>query len=318
MASKGDYEDALHKFCKDVGVPTTLPVDPSGEQTSKKASKFCNQVGTTLNILEESTQWANHAELYVGLLKSSITKDLRQSNYPMKLWDYCAEQRVGIHNVIPRDLFQINGNNPTTATFGTQADISNICIFGWYNWCYFRKKSHAQFPFQKRNLDRVLRPLQNEGNKMTHAVLTITGKVVPRFNCAPLTISEIHSPSEKNKRDNFDIAILKLHGDLMTVPESKPKAIDTNMPDLLDNNVEEPIQSLEEDPINADGTTAYKNPVMDALIHAELVLPHGEKMSNAKVKGRAKDIHGNEVGTFEPNPLLNSILYDVEFSDGNI
>ena len=318
MSSKGDYKDALHKFCKDVGVPTTLLVDPSGEQTSKKARKFCNQVGTTLKVLEESTQWANRAELYVGLLKSSISKDLSRTNSPMKLWDYCAERRQRIHNVIPRDLFQLNGNNPITATFGTQADISNICIFGWYDWCYFREESHVQFPFQKRNLGRVLGPLQNEGNEMTQAVLTITGKVVPRRTCAPLTISEINSPSEKDKRNKFDNAILKLFGDSMTVPDIKPKPIDTDIFDLLDDDVEEPIQSLEEDPIDADGTTAFEKPVTDALIHAELVLPHGEKMSNAKVKGRAKDMNGDEVGTFDPNPLLNSVLYDVEFSDGDI
>ena len=318
MSSKGDYKDALHKFCKDVGVPTTLLVDPSGEQTSKKARKFCNQVGTTLKVLEESTQWANRAELYVGLLKSSISKDLSRTNSPMKLWDYCAERRQRIHNVIPRDLFQLNGNNPITATFGTQADISNICIFGWYDWCYFREESHVQFPFQKRNLGRVLGPLQNEGNEMTQAVLTITGKVVPRRTCAPLTISEINSPSEKDKRNKFDNAILKLFGDSMTVPDIKPKPIDTDIFDLLDDDVEEPIQSLEEDPIDADGTTAFEKPVTDALIHAELVLPHGEKMSNAKVKGRAKDTNGDEVGTFDPNPLLNSVLYDVEFSDGDI
>ena len=67
MKSKGEFLDALHQFCKEVGVPTTLVVDPSGEQRKKEVKKFCHQVGTTLRILEESTQWANRAELYVGL-----------------------------------------------------------------------------------------------------------------------------------------------------------------------------------------------------------------------------------------------------------
>ena len=56
MKSKGDFLDALHQFCKEVGVPVTLVVDPSGEQTKKSVKRFCHQVGTTLRILEESTQ----------------------------------------------------------------------------------------------------------------------------------------------------------------------------------------------------------------------------------------------------------------------
>ena len=41
-------------------------------------------------------------------------------------------------------------------------------------------------------------------------------------------------------------------------------------------------------------------------------------MQQAKVKGRAKDIHGNIIGTYDSNTLLNSIVYDVKFLDGMI
>ena len=61
--NKSHFESALHKFCKDIGVSYTLVVDSSGYQTKKFVCRFCHQVGTTLNILEESTQWANNAEL---------------------------------------------------------------------------------------------------------------------------------------------------------------------------------------------------------------------------------------------------------------
>ena len=85
MKSKGEFYYTLHMFCKEVGVPTSLIVDPSGEQTSNKVKKFCNQVGTKLRVLEESTQWANRAELYVGLFKESIRQELRKSNSPLIL-----------------------------------------------------------------------------------------------------------------------------------------------------------------------------------------------------------------------------------------
>ena len=190
MKSKGEFYDALHLFCKEIGVPNSLVVDPSGEQTSSKVKKFCHQVGTTLRILEESTQWANRAELYIGLFKESIRKDLAESNSPLKLWDYCAERRARIHNVTPKDLFQLHGETPIAATLGIQGDISNICQFAWYDWCYYREESNIQFPFQKRQLGRVLGSLKNEGNEMTQAVLTIKGTVIPRRSCTPLTVAD--------------------------------------------------------------------------------------------------------------------------------
>ena len=76
MKSKGEFYDALHIFCKEVGVPTSLIVDPSGEQTSNKVKKFCNQVETTLIIPEESTQWTKGSKLYFGLFKDSFVKTL--------------------------------------------------------------------------------------------------------------------------------------------------------------------------------------------------------------------------------------------------
>ena len=96
------------------------------------------------------------------MLKESIRKDMSHTNSPMALWDYCGERRVRIHNLLPRNIFQLNGNNPTTATFGTPGDISNICQFDWYDWCYYREERDIQFPFHNRKLGRVLGPLKNE------------------------------------------------------------------------------------------------------------------------------------------------------------
>mmetsp|Transcript_12713 Transcript_12713/g.18113 ORF Transcript_12713/g.18113 Transcript_12713/m.18113 type:complete len:240 (+) Transcript_12713:2517-3236(+) len=149
MKTKVDFPKALKLFCKEVGVPLYLVYDPSKEQKSNEVRGFCQQMGTTLRVLEEATQWANRAELYIGILKEGIRQDMCLSNSPICLWDYCAERRVKIHNVSPKELFQMQGSNLTTATFGTQPDISSICEYGWYSWCYFREEAGTQSPFQK-------------------------------------------------------------------------------------------------------------------------------------------------------------------------
>ena len=129
MEKRPDFKDALHMFCKQVGVSIALVVDPSGEQTSKNVRRFCNQVGNTLRVLEESTQWANRVELYIGLFKQAIRKDLSGSDSPMVLWNYCTERRALIHNLTPRDLFQTDGQSPYQFQHGVRGYISNLCSF---------------------------------------------------------------------------------------------------------------------------------------------------------------------------------------------
>ena len=108
MKSQAEFQTALHWFCKEVGVPVDLVVDAHRAQTSNKVQRFCDQVGTTLRILEKGTHWANRVELYIGLLKEAVRKDMRESNSPMVLWDYAIEQRAAINNLVPRPLFQNN------------------------------------------------------------------------------------------------------------------------------------------------------------------------------------------------------------------
>ena len=69
MTVNGEFPSALQLFVKEIGVPTTLILDPYREQTPWKVRKFCNGIGTTLPMLEEHTQWSNLAELYDGLTK---------------------------------------------------------------------------------------------------------------------------------------------------------------------------------------------------------------------------------------------------------
>jgi hypothetical protein len=65
------------------------------------------------------------------------------------------EQRALIFQVTAKKLFQPNGTNSHTATFGTEADISHMCIFGWYEWVYYCNQS-AAYHFQKDALADVL------------------------------------------------------------------------------------------------------------------------------------------------------------------
>ena len=77
-------------------------------------------------MLEEYTQWAYLAELCIGLTKEAVRTDMQESDSLLVLWDYFAERRARINNLTARNLFQIQGQNPTMANIGEEGDISNL------------------------------------------------------------------------------------------------------------------------------------------------------------------------------------------------
>ena len=153
MKSQTEFVNALKMFCKEVGAPKAVIVDPHRSQKSNEVKQFLASVGTSLRVLEESTQHADRAELYIGLLKNGVGKDMRESNSPMRLWCYCCERRAAIMTMTANNLFQLQGQNPHMATLGEMGDISNLCQFGWYEWIYFRQHTN-KFPYQKEVLGK--------------------------------------------------------------------------------------------------------------------------------------------------------------------
>ena len=288
-------------------------MDGHKAQVNHKTRTFCTQVGTIMKKLEVGTPWSNRAELYIGILKEAVRKDMRKADSPLVLWDYCLERRALIHNAIPRHLFQANGLSPHEITFGTEGDILNLCKFAWYDWVYYKEPN--SFPENKEMLGKVLGPLKNEGNEMAQAILTSKGTVVPRRSVRPLNKAELVSDIEKRKRTVFDDLIAKKLGTSMTKPPKPPD----NVEPYSDGNVDPiSIDDFNEDPIDNSGRSVFEKPVLDHLIHAEVTLPQGENMQLAKVVGRTRNDDGTQIGTFDIDPMLNTLVYDVQFPDGSV
>ena len=91
MKSRKEFPLALKEFAQEIGVPTKLILDPIGEHGSGEVRKFAKECAMAIQLLEESTQWADLAEKYIGILKAAVLKDLHDSFCPMKLWCYAVE-----------------------------------------------------------------------------------------------------------------------------------------------------------------------------------------------------------------------------------
>ena len=319
MKSKSEVLLAVKQFAKEIGAPDALISDAAKEQTSHNLRKFCGDIGTTLRVLEEGTPWSNKAELYIGIIKEAVRKDMKESNCPLAFWDYCLERRARINNLTAKDRFHLQGTNAYTNLTSEQGDISNLCTFKWYEWGYFRENK-ARFPFNKEILGKVLGPAKGEGNEMAQWVLKANGQVVPRRSIRPLHTAEIHSPTEIKKREVFDALIERRWGTAMLPPN----------PDINKEDKEEewePYEDEDEQPhhfpdteeaIDHNGRLINQQPAYDKLLNNEVMLQLGESMERAKVTRRSLGPDGQVVGKYDNNPNLNSIVYECEFNDGTI
>ena len=161
---------AVKQFAKEIGAPDAIISDGAREQTSDDLRRFLQSIGTSLRVLEEGTPWANKAELYIRLIKEAVCQDMKASSCPLPFWDYCVERRACVHNMTASNLFQVHGSNPYTAETSDVGNISNLCNFSFYEWCYYRDQE-AAFPHDKEVLGRVLGPARGEGNEMAQWVL---------------------------------------------------------------------------------------------------------------------------------------------------
>ena len=313
MRSRSEVLQAVKQFAKEIGAPEVLVADPAGEQKSLPLRKFCNEIGTTLRALEEGTQWANRAELYIGLIKEAVRKDMKDSNCPLAFWDYCVERRARINNLTAKNLFQLHGSNAHTATLGEEGDISSLATYGFYEWAYAREKTN-KFPFNSEILCRVLGPARGEGNEMSQWVLKANGYVVPRRSVRPLTTAELHSDVEKEKQRIFDKCIQAKWGTSMTPPPVKSDEFEE-----YEDDEESPRRVPDiEDIVDSTGRVLDQQPAYDKLINAEIAMNLDGGVSYGKVKGRVVGADGGHIGTYDDNPILNSMVYEVEFNDGQV
>jgi hypothetical protein len=279
-----DILQAVKEFPKEIGSPEAIICDAAREQKSHDVGKFLGEIGTTLRVLQEGTPWANKAELYIGLIKEAVRKYMKASNCPLALWDYCVERRARINNMTAKYNFKLHGSNAHTVTTGDEGDISNLCRYDWYEWCYFRDQGQC-FPFNKEVLGRVLGPSRTEGNEMAQWILKSNGEVVPRRSHRPLKTEEIHSETENEKRSIFNDLIEKRHG-----TATRPSNTDAEKNDNPGNHWNEYEEYEDEDEmarvvedtediVDANGRLFNTMPAYNQILNAEVSLQMGEDMA---------------------------------------
>jgi hypothetical protein len=126
---------------------------------------------------------------------------------------------------------------------------------------------------------------------------------------------------EIKKRKVFDELIERRHGASINPPKPTKGESDTNEPDDADGDADtEPAGELLdiEDIMDSTGKVLNQQPMWDKMINAEIILQQGDKLQLGKVKRRSIDDNSKTIGTYSDNPIMNSIVYEVEFPDGEL
>ena len=78
------------------------------------------------------------------------------------------------------------------------------------------------------------------------------------------------------------------------------------------------MQTKGNDVVNAAGRLINQQLLYDKLINAEVQLQLDDQMATSKVQRRALGPDGRAVGSYDDNPILNYIIYKLEFSDSQV
>jgi len=74
-----------------------------------------------------------------------------------------------------------------------------------------------------------------------------------------------------------------------------------------------------DDPVDASGKAIDQHPMYDWRIHAEIMMQQDHNLMNARVIGCSVGPDGRTAaGAYHDNPILNSVINDVEFPEGHV
>ena len=156
------------------------------------------------------------------------------------------------------------------------------------------------------------------GNKMAQLILKGNERVVSRRSARPLRTDEIYNNNEEKKRKVFDELIELRWGSSLNFPMNSTKTKEQEFEEYSDADEEARVIPDVEDVVDNTGKRLNQQPAHNKLIHAEIAFHLEETNVDGKVKGGTWLPDGGTDGIYHEDPRLNSMIYDVEFPDGQI
>jgi hypothetical protein len=318
MDSKAKAGEALRVFCEEFGVPDKLTFDGSKEQNGKN-TEFMKQIRKNdidYHTIEPERHNQNPAEGVIREIRRKWLRTMVRKRVPRKFWDYGARWTTEIMQRTYTRAGRLDASIPLEDVTGETVDISEYLDFGFYDRIWF----HENAGLGERKLGRWLGVSKRIGSQMAYYVLAQNGQIMSRTSVQRITNLESREDTNKQAFTEFDVDIKqRLRDDNFPVEGDKPSP--EHWAELIEYDQEfldefDHVISSEDVPEADDGFTAE---VMDdTYLNMEVALPRDEPGPEfARVTKRLKDAEGRPIGTANDNPILDTRMYEVEYSDGH-
>ena len=317
IATKREVPQTLVSLIHDVGIPQEIVSDNAGEEVHGDFQKSCRHYHIRQKQTVPYSPWSNAAEASIRELKTGIRRAMRRTNTPRRLWCYCGQWVAAIRRLTALDIHVLQGRVPDECVTGYTPDISPYAQFDWYAPVYYWDPAN-NFPHERKVLGRWVGVAEAAIDVMAFNILTSSGRVVVRKDVWSLTDDEKAMPEIQASLKSLDDAIQERIGDALKEGDVDPELLEdlpVAPPELFDDD-DEDIIPFDPEAVKQEADD-YTPESYDEYITAQVMLPHGGEMQMAKVRKRTRDLDGLPMGRRNPNPLLDTRSYEVEFPDGS-
>lgn len=316
IQKKEDCHAALKSFILEHGAPDKMISDGSKEQTGRN-SKFQatlrkNRIASEVTQTHRPNQ--NPSETVIRELRKRWYRAIFKTNCPRALWNYGLPHFAKLMSLTATHATGLEGRTPLEALTGETPDISQYLDFGWYDWVWFKENAGLDVP----QLGRFLGIANSSANLMTFHILPESGIPVAAGTVQRMTLLEQETDANKERMAQYSRKISEKFKEGRLLTEGDRPNLD-DWSDLLqdDEDFAAEFNRLYNNMDVAEADDEFDPDSFDNYLDMEIALDRGlDHPQLARVTKRLKDHRGNPIGTSHSNPILDTRMYEVEFTDG--
>ena len=307
----------LRYFLHVIGLPYSLHSDNHGNFKDGLFKKLMRKFGIYQTFTEPHSPWQNRAEPAIGEVKRYARNVMVATDTPIRLWCFCYEYTADLLSLLANGRFDLQGRTPYELIMHYTPDISEYVSFGWFQWCYYFDEDS-----KSKKLCRWLGPAHEVGQSFCHWILLRNGQCIARSSVVPISETELESDELKRRTNIFMDCVQTKIGNAKEPIYNNiyPQQIyyDAFDDPIDDDQLSLPYgEKLHQATLEEVDETYLES--LDEYINAEVIMPNKEGVPVlTKVKRRKRDSSGNPVGEANPNPILDTRIYELQFPNGRI
>ena len=267
-------------------------------------------------VIETDRHNQNPCEGVIREVRRKWFRTMIRNRVPRRLWGYGMRWVCKTMQKTYTQAGGLSGCTPIESVTGKNVDISEYLDFGFYDWVLY----HENAGLGERLHVKWLGVSHRIGGLMSYYILTQTGSVISRTTVQIVTNLEVQIDYHKALFVEYDSEIRwHFKEDDFQVEGDKPNSEDWAGFMEFDEEFKEEFNKIFNEDKITEADATFTPEVFDYIyLNIELALPRdGGESTFAHVTKRLKDANRFPIGTSHENPILDTIVYEVEYAYGH-